>query len=197
MTDRRRRKPLWRSELFLLGLVLLLAIVAGLVSRTDLGVAGAVLSGALLVLALVAAALLVVPLVRRGRPDAESARVTIAGIDLVDLPAELRVPVEDTRYRQTSLDAALARADTELSAILTPDATRWLGRELRVAVDLIAADGEVHRVGFLPRDVDAQWSEPLRGLAAHGAVARVRAAARTTTRPYSVDVFLGPVPAAD
>ncbi|ARJ05547.1 hypothetical protein DVJ78_10790 [Humibacter sp. BT305] len=197
MTDRRRRKPLWRSELFLLALVLLLAIVAGLVSRTELGVVGVVLSGALLVLALVAAALLVVPLVRRGRPDAESARVTVAGVDLVDLPAELRVPVDDTRHRQTSLDAALARSGADLSAVLTPDATRWLGRELRVAVDLIAGDGEIHRVGFLPRDVDAQWSERLRELAAHGAVARVRAVARTTTRPYAVDVFLGPVPAAD
>ncbi len=197
MTGRRRRKPLWRSELFLLALVLVLAMVAGLVSRSDLGVAGPILSGLLLALALAAAVLLVVPLVRRGRPDAESARVSVAGIDLVDLPPELRVPVDETRRRQTSLDAALARSSGELSAVLTPDATRWLGRELRVAVDLIADDGEVHRVGFLPRDVDAQWSERLRGLAAHGAVARVRAVARTTTRPYAVDVYLGPIPAAD
>jgi membrane protein implicated in regulation of membrane protease activity len=198
MSERRRRKPLWRSEVFLLVVVLVLAVVAGFVSRQDLGpVLGPVLSGILLALAVVAAVLLVVPMFRRGRPDAESAYATLAGLDVVDLPDEVRVTVDDSRRRQTSLDAALARSGTELRAVLTPAATRWLGRELRVAVDLVADDGALHRVGFLPRDVDELWSERLDALAAHGAVARVRAVPRTTTRPYSVDVYLGPVPGAD
>jgi len=178
MDHARKWKPLWRWEVLLFAVVLVLAMAASLVSRADWPVIGPVLTIALLVLALAAAAALVVPLLVTTGRDSENTRKTLEGVELVpfdEAPART-IRVQETERRQTSIDAARAKSrGDELVAVLTPDASRWLGRQLRVAVDLIADDGTIHRAGFVPPELDAALDARLQPLVRERKAATVTA----------------------
>jgi len=167
MDHARRWKPFWRWEVFLFAVVLVLAMAASLVSRADWPVIGPILTIGLLVLALAAAGALVVPLVLTAGRDSENTRKTLRGIELVpfeETPIR-RIRVLESERRQMSIDAARAKSQgDELVAVLTPDASRWLGRQLRVAVDLVAGDGSIHRAGFVPPELDADLDARLQPL---------------------------------
>ena len=170
-------KPIWRWEVFLLAMVLVLAIAANAVVRADWPVVSPLLTIALLVVAVGLAVLLIVPLVTAKGRDSENTRKTLKGVELVPLEpvGEKRVSmrVEESERRQTSIDAAVATSRDTPVAVLTPRASRWLGRELRVAVDLVGDGGGIHRAGFVPRQFTVALDEPLRMLAAEGRAARV------------------------
>ena len=100
MNEPRKHKPLWRWEALLFALVLLFAIVAGVLPRTqEFGVV-TVVSLVLLVVAIALAVLLVLPLLRRTGRDSENTRKTIEGVDLVPLPEGSTFRVEESRTRQ-------------------------------------------------------------------------------------------------
>lgn len=173
MNPTRRFKPFWRWEVFLLASVLVLAMAASLVTRLDWPAVAPLLSILLLVLAVAFALALVVPLLRPKGRDSEGTRRSLDGIELVPFaglvapdgtPAPTRrLRVMETDRRKTSIDAAQAKSRT-LRAVLTPDASRWLGRELRVAVDLLGDDGTVYRAGFVPPEVDTELNTLLQPL---------------------------------
>lgn len=189
MDHARKWKPLWRWEAFLFALVLVLAMAASLVSRIG-GVLGAVLSIVLLVLAIVAALLLIVPLLRpRGR-DSENTRKTLEGLELVEVAPVHTVRVLESERRQSSIEAARAKTTGEPTAILTPDASRWLGLRLRIAVDLRAGDGRLYRAGFLPPELEPAWNARLLPLASEHAAAEIQARIVGAERPFRVEVLL-------
>ncbi|WP_291056052.1 hypothetical protein [Herbiconiux sp.] len=189
MDHARKRKPLWRWEVFLFAVVLVLAMAASLVSRIG-GVLGAVLSIALLVLAIVAALLLIVPLLRPKGRDSENTRTSLEGLDLVEIAPVHTVRVLESERRQTGIEAARAKTKGEPTAILTPDASRWLGLRLRIAVDLRAGDGQLYRAGFLPPELEPAWNARLLPLASEHAAAEVQARIVGTERPFRVEVLL-------
>ncbi|GAA2222653.1 hypothetical protein N1031_01785 [Herbiconiux moechotypicola] len=192
-----RRKPLWRWELFLFAVVLVLAMAASGVSAARWPVVGPVLAIVLLLAAVAVGAALIVPLFRRGGRDSEGSRRSLDGVELVPYArvaaeagsavAPRRLRVDETARRQTSIDAAQATSPT-LRAVLTPDASRWLGRELRVAVDLVGEDGAIHRAGFVPRDVDASIHAVVAPLAAEGRAAEVPVSLSGRSRPFAVEI---------
>jgi membrane protein implicated in regulation of membrane protease activity len=173
----RKFKPLWRWELLLFALVLLLAIAANVVIRAAWPVVSAVLTVLLLVVAVGLAALLIVPLFRARGRDSENTLRTVEGAELVAAQPvgeqRMRVPLEGGERRQTAIEAARATSRGTPTAVLTPDASRWLGRELRVAVDLVADDGRVYRAGFVPRDLGAALDPQLHELRSSGRIATV------------------------
>lgn len=186
----RRLKPLWRWEAFLFVLVLVLAMAASLVARVEWGIAGAVLAIALLVVAVAAAALLVVPLfLPRGR-DSENTRKTLAGVDLVPIEPARTVRVLESERRQTGIEAARAKSAGQPVGVLTPDASRWLGRRLHIAVDLLADDGRIYRAGFLPPELDPVLVPLLHELGARGEAASVAVTVVGERRPFRVEVKL-------
>lgn len=195
-----RRKPLWRWEVFLFGVVLLLAIVSGFLVRADWGLGGAIAVVALLVVAVAAAGLLIVPLLRPNGRDSENTLRSVDGVELepLDDGSDARtVRVLQSERRQTAIEAARAKSAGEPRAVLTPDASRWLGRRLQVAVDLVADDGAVYRAGFLPPEIDGRVDALVRPLAARGAAAVVPVRVVGAEPPFRVEidvparVFLG------
>ncbi len=197
MDHARKWKPLWRWEVFLFAVVLVLAMAASVVSRVDWPVGGPILTIGLLVLALAAAAALVVPLVLSTGRDSENTRTTLAGIELVpfEQTPSRSIRVLESERRQTAIGAARAKsADDELVAVLTPDASRWLGRRLRVAVDLIAGDGTIHRAGFVPPELDADLDARLQPLVrdrkAATVPARIVDAGGERAKPLRVEIRL-------
>ncbi|QJU53726.1 hypothetical protein SCB71_10880 [Herbiconiux sp. KACC 21604] len=197
MQENRRFKPFWRWEVFLFAMVLVSAMAANVVTRADWPVWTPVLAVLLLAIALGFAAALVVPLLRGSGRDSENTLRTIGSLEPVPL-AEVaaaagddtpvhRMELEGSERRQTSIDAAQATSRT-LRAVLTPDASRWLGRELRVAVDLVGDDGRVYRAGFVPRHVDARLNRLVHLLAAEGRVAEVPVQLVGTARPFTVEI---------
>ena len=197
MNFTRRWKPFWRWEAFLFAMVLVLAIGANFVSRADWPVVGPILGIALLVLAVVIAVLLILPLFLRNGRDSENTRKSLEGVELVEIEPTKTLRVVETERRQNAIDAARAKSHGPVTAVLTPDASRWLGRELRVAVDLIGDDGQIYRAGFVPRDVDLDLGAELRPLAARRAAVVVPVTIGGASRPFTVDFGLGPVPAVD
>lgn len=186
-----RRKPLWRWEVFLFGVVLLLAIVSGFLVRADWGLGGAIAVVVLLAVALVAAGLLIVPLLRPNGRDSENTRRSIEGVELAPLGdgSDARtVRVLRSERRQSAIEAARAKSAGEPRGVLTPDASRWLGRRLQVAVDLVADDGAVYRAGFLPPEIDSRVDELLRPLTARGAAAVVPVQVVGAERPFRVEI---------
>jgi uncharacterized membrane protein YhaH (DUF805 family) len=193
MDARLRRKPLWRWELFLFAVVLVAAMAASLALRPDWPIIGPVISIVLLVVAVAAALALMVPLLRRTGRDSENSRHGVDGVELVPLAPLWSVPttvrVVESERRQTSIEAAVAKSGT-VRAVLTPDASRWLGRELRVAVDLVDDDGGVHRAGFVPRDLDARVDDAVRPLVQRGAAPLVPVTVTASGRPFTVEIRL-------
>ncbi len=193
MNHARRWKPFWRWEAFLFAMVLVLAMAASFVVRVDWPVVGAVLGIVLLVAAVTLAALLVVPILLVKGRDSENTRKTLEGVELVEPTAEnvrtLRV-VESER-RQSSIEAARAKSREPFRAVLTPDASRWLGRQLRVAVDLLGDDGSIYRAGFVPPEVDAELDARLRPYTRSKRAVVVPAAVIGSARPFRVEFRLG------
>jgi hypothetical protein len=201
-----RRKPLWRWEVFLFAVVLLLAIVSGFLVRADWGIGGAIAVVALLVVAVAAAGFLIVPLLRPNGRDSENTLRTVEGVELVPFgalvalhgpdagpdpgaDAEPRtVRVLQSERRQSAIEAARAKSAGEPKGVLTPDASRWLGRRLQVAVDLVADDGAVYRAGFLPPEIDGRVDALVQPLAARGAAAVVPVRVVGAERPFRVEI---------
>ncbi|MFB2555903.1 hypothetical protein [Herbiconiux liangxiaofengii] len=192
MNPTRRFKPFWRWEALLFAVVLVAAMAASLVARPEWPVAGPIVSVLLLAVAIAAALALIVPLLRRTGRDSENSRHDLGGDQVVPFPGlrdePTRVRVVESERRQTSIEAAVALS-REVRAVLTPDASRWLGRELRVAVDLVDDRGGVHRAGFVPHDLDAQVDALLKQLPA-GQVAEVTVTVVGRARPFTVDLQL-------
>ncbi|MGD8167103.1 hypothetical protein ACEXOS_007740 [Herbiconiux sp. P16] len=191
----RRWKPFWRWEAFLFAMVLVLAIAANFVTRANWPVAGPILAIVLLVLAVAIAVLLVLPLFRRNGRDSENTRKSLEGVELLEVEPTKTLRVVESERRQNAIDAAHAKTTGPLTAVLTPDASRWLGRELRVAVDLIGGDGQIYRAGFVPPEVDPELSAELRTLAARRAAVVVPVTINGSGRPFTVDFGLGAIPA--
>jgi hypothetical protein len=189
-----RHKPLWRWEVFLFAVVLLLAIVSGFLVRADWGIGGAIAVVALLVVAVAAAGFLIVPLLRPNGRDSENTRRTVEGVELVPLEGDVSdsgsrtVRVLQSERRQSAIEAARAKSAGEPRGVLTPDASRWLGRRLQVAVDLVADDGAVYRAGFLPPEIDGRVDALVQPLAARGAAAVVPVRVVGAERPFRVEI---------
>jgi hypothetical protein len=190
MNEKRKWKPIWRWEAFLFAMVLILAMAASLVSRADWPVAGPIVTVALLMIAVVIAVLLILPLLLTSGRDSENSRKSLEGIELIAAEPTKTVRVVESERRQTSIDAAQANSHSPLTAVLTPDASRWLGRELRVAVDLVGDDGRIYRAGFVPRELDTGLDAELQPLKARKAALVVPATVNGTTRPFTVDIGL-------
>ncbi|WP_291036712.1 hypothetical protein [Herbiconiux sp.] len=189
-----RHKPLWRWEVFLFAVVLLLAIVSGFLVRADWGIGGAIAVVALLVVAVAAAGFLIVPLLRPNGRDSENTRRSVEGVELVPLEGDVSdsgsrtVRVLQSERRQSAIEAARAKSAGEPRGVLTPDASRWLGRRLQVAVDLVADDGAVYRAGFLPPEIDGRVDALVQPLAARGAAAVVPVRVVGAVRPFRVEI---------
>jgi len=104
-----------------------------------------------------------------------------------------RIQVVETARRQFGIDAAWAHGGDSLEAVLTPRATRMMGREYRVAVDLIA-NSRVYRAGFLPAGIDGEFDAFLVPFAAEGRYFKVPVRVLGKQRPYLVNVELGEIP---
>jgi hypothetical protein len=78
--------------------------------------------------------------------------------------------------------------------VLVPDATRWLGLRIRIAVHLVAGD-RVYHVGFLPDRATERYNEGLRALAARRAYVSAPSSITGTAPRYGLDVDLGALPA--
>ncbi|RFA11860.1 hypothetical protein B7R21_10925 [Subtercola boreus] len=190
---KRRRLPLWRWDPFLAALVLVLSLVAALFQRLDLPVVSPLALTVLLLAAVAAAVLLVLPLfVRSLRRDGEGSLVLTDQLRLVPLPGTQTFPVIDGHRHRASVEATVARAGTEVIAVLVPGATAWLGRDIRVAVDAVAS-GKVYRVGYLPKEIDQQIDSALRPLAARGVYRTVE----LTIREVPVAVRVSPFSTRD
>ncbi|MDO9396984.1 MAG: hypothetical protein Q7T71_10600, partial [Herbiconiux sp.] len=116
----------------------------------------------------------------------------LEGVALVPLPesGDRRIRLEETHRRQTAIEAAVAKTHGGLRAVLTPDASRWLGRELRVGVELVDDGGAIHRVGFLPREVGVEVEPRLRALESAGQAATLPAVVPDVHRPFTVELRL-------
>ncbi|RFA20610.1 hypothetical protein [Subtercola boreus] len=189
---KRKKLPLWRWDPFLAGLVLGLSVVAALFQRLDIDVVSPIVLTVLLIAAIAAALALVLPLfVPALRRDGEGTLTLNDRITLVPLPTTETFPVVDGHRHQTSVDAALARGGSEVTAVLVPGATAWMGRDLRVAVDAVVGT-HVYRLGYLPREIDQQTAAALQPLASQGLYRTVPASILNQKRPYRVLVALGP-----
>jgi hypothetical protein len=130
---------------------------------------------------------------RRGDSEGSLNLADIVAYESMDGPYR-RIQVVETARRQFGIDAAWAFGGESLEAVLTPRATRMMGREYRVAVDLIA-NGRVYRAGFLPPRLDVELDAFLQPFAVRGHFFRVPVRVLGTERPYLVNVELGEIPA--
>jgi hypothetical protein len=162
------RKPLWRWDPAPYVLLLILLIVTSSIPPRSAPVLYWVLVVITAVVALILLVLLVVQLNRgRRNPDAAGILSSLDGLELVPLDPSSApaTPVMETRRHQGALESVLARTGPNPDAVLVPDATRWLGVRIRIAVHLIA-DDRVYHVGFLPERATTRYNAGLRALAA-------------------------------
>jgi hypothetical protein len=158
-----------------------------------------VLSQAIGVGALVVAAFVVVvkfnPFTSRARQGDSEGSLRLADVAAFENMAGpfRRIQVVETARRQFAIDAAWALGGSSLEAVLTPRATRMMGREYRVAVDLVA-NGRVYRAGFLPASIDVELDALLEPFAVKGHYFKVPVRVLGTERPYLVNVELGEIP---
>ncbi|WP_374945441.1 hypothetical protein [Agreia sp.] len=162
MPPPRRKLSLFLWEPFLLGVVLLAALAASLTVRV--AVVGTIV-GVLAVTASVAAILQLVRLgVRSGGGRNSSSRLaSLDGFELRDVPTDGMLVLDETSRRQDSIDLALGWTEHDLTVVLWPGATRWLGRELRIEAYFVGGPRPA-RAGFLPRGADASLGEALERL---------------------------------
>ncbi|RFA09516.1 hypothetical protein B7R54_09995 [Subtercola boreus] len=195
---KRRKLPLWRWDPFLAALVLVLSLVAALFQRLDIPVVSPIALTVLLVAAVAAAVLLVLPVfVRSLRRDGEGSLALTDEVRLVPLPVTETFPVVDGQRHRASVEATLARTGEHITAVLVPGSTAWLGRDLRVAVDALAG-GKLYRVGYLPKEIDQQTDAALHPLALRGVyrtvplTVRSEKSAVTGKLRFVLEVRLGP-----
>ncbi|WP_022901707.1 hypothetical protein [Humibacter albus] len=187
------RKPLWRWEPGPYLLLLLLLLATGTVKPER----WPVLFDVLLVVTIAVAAGVIVLLVVQARsgprnPDSFGVLRDLDGLRLLPVaPSDAPpTPVIGTQQHQSAIDSTRARAGGTPTAVLVPDATRWLGLRLRVAVHLVAVD-RVYHVGFLPERAVARYNDGLRAPASRGEYVAVPARVNGETRPFRVELDLG------
>jgi hypothetical protein len=190
--NKRKKLPLWRWDPFLLGVVLVASLVGGIFERLDVPVLSVVALAVLLTVAAAAAVLLVLPLfVRAMRRDGEGTLTLGPGVTLTPAETDDVLPVVDGNRYQGSIEAAIAHGTSPFAAVLVPRATAWLGRDYRVAVDLLIGQ-RVYRAGYLPREIDQRVDAALAPLAKSGHYVTVPASILNQKRPYSLRVAVGP-----
>ncbi|MEF2975815.1 hypothetical protein [Subtercola sp. YIM 133946] len=188
----RQKLPLWRWDPFLLGVVLVGSLIGAVFERLDLPVVTAVALTVLLLIAGAAAVLLVLPLfVLALRRDGEGTLALGPGVTLVEGETDDVLPVVDGKRHQGSIEAALAHGVSPFTAVLVPRATAWLGRDYRVAVDIVIGS-RVYRTGYLPREIDQRADAALAPLAEQGRYVTVPASILNQKRPYTLRVAVGP-----
>jgi hypothetical protein len=204
VTERRRKLPLWQWPPLVVVVVFALALV--MVNLAHLGIPIVTV-----LVTVVGATVLVLAVLwavreqwrRRHVANPPGSLLTVEGLELVELAADAVVFLEETSRRQASIDIALTSSDQPLEAVLCPGATRFLGREYRTEVYLVAG-GKPHPAGFLPRKRDALMADGLAKLAAKGVYVRVPATVlgagkapdparplRLLSRPFTVSVGVG------
>jgi hypothetical protein len=214
------RKPLWRWDPGPYALLLLLVLVTASIEPRYLPVAFAVS----LTLTIAAAVLLVVALVAEVRrraqgPAASSVLREVGHFDLIEIPSSGGPPTRlvDTYRHRSAIEAAQAKSaqsttaqsttaqsttaqstkTVECRAMLVPDATRWYGLRLRVAVHVVA-DARAYHVGYLPERATERYNDGLAGLARRGRHVVVPAVIAVTelrksggAKRHAIDVDLG------
>jgi len=198
MATRRRRKPVlrWEPTPYI---ATLLFIVAGSIALSL--TRGLVQTIVFVVCCAAAVALIVVLAVRRpqrtANPDSDGALSTLTGLDLIEAaPTGRATRVADTYRYQSALSSIGLLGGGAIRAVLVPGATRWLGRELRIGVEIADGDGRAARAGFLPREHDERWFDLLMPLREHDVYVVVPATLVGRERPFTLDVDLGGVEAA-
>lgn len=192
------RRPLWRWEPGPYLLVLILVVITSAI-RPDLYPVAYWIAFAITVAA--GAGLIVVIVLSFGRrsrnPDSQGILNSLDGIDLVPVPAmdasatdAPPTPVLSTRRHQQAIDAALSWTGSATQAVLVPDATRWLGRRIRIAVHLVA-DNRPYHVGFLSDLATERYNDALRAHATDGRYALVVTRVVGEAGRRKIDVALG------
>ncbi len=190
--NKRKKLPLWRWDPFLLAVVLVASLIGGLFERLAPPVVSVVALSILLTIGSVAAVLLVLPLfVRSLRRDGEGTLTLGPAITLTPVETDDVLPVVDGNRHQGSIEAAVAHGTSPFTAVLVPRSTAWLGRDYRVAVDLVVGQ-RVYRAGYLPREIDQRVDAALAPLAESGQYVTVPASILNQKRPYRVRVAVGP-----
>lgn len=187
------RKPLWRWEPAPYLLLIVLAAVTVSISPNGAPVAYWTLLTLTVVVAAIAVTLLVVSLVRgRSNPDSAGMLSGIDDLELVPLDAGSApaTPVADTNRHRAALESVAARAVGIPTAVLVPDATRWLGLRIRIAVHLVVP-GKVYHVGFLPEQATVAYTAGLRALAARRRFVSPPVRSFATDPPYKLELDLG------
>jgi hypothetical protein len=129
--------------------------------------------------------------VRSLRRDGEGTFAIGPGVTLSPAETDNVLPVVDGNRHQGSIEAAAAHDTSPFTAVLVPRATAWLGRDYRVAVDLLIGT-RVYRAGYLPREIDQQVDAALAPLAESGQYVTVPASILNQKRPYRLRVAVGP-----
>jgi len=191
------RKPLWRWDPAPYVLLLILLIVTSSIPPRGAPVLYWVLVVITAVVALILLVMLVVQLARgRRNPDSAGILSALDGLELVPLDptSTPATPVMETGRHQGALESVLARTGSNPDAVLVPDATRWLGLRIRIAVHLVA-DDRVYHVGFLPDRATGRYNTGLRALAAQRryvrAPAELIASKATRSTPSGTSPVLG------
>ncbi|GAB3617931.1 hypothetical protein GCM10027416_24880 [Okibacterium endophyticum] len=131
----------------------------------------------------------------QGNPNRDGALTSLDGIRLAEAhPTDgYRTRVHDTHRYQASLDRVARFGSGETRAVLVPDATRWLGRLLRVGVEIVDVDGRASRAGFLSPEHNARWRELLTPLRESGLYVAVPARVTGKERQRTLELDLGDV----
>lgn len=146
-----RRKPLWRWEPSPYLLLFVFVLISGALQASD----QPVLFGTALGISVIIALIIVLSLVMAGlkgkrNPDEFGNLLSLDGLTVRESESttERMTRIEDTGRHRHSIAAATAYSDENFTAVLVPDATRWLARRYRVGVQLVAGSRVFH-VGFL------------------------------------------------
>jgi hypothetical protein len=207
MPPRLPRKPFWRWEPFLLLMIVVFVSIGYVAAKFDLmiitpvivvvAIAGIVFCGWRLV------GLVVVE--RRG-PTAGGRLQSVENFQLIHTENGARHVLEESTRRQSSIDIAIAAVGATPNAVLFPGATRWLGRELRTEVYLMAGN-KLQPAGFLPVRTEARVGHQLAALFRQNTLVEVSASVRGAgksvdparpyaplERPFTVEITLGDLP---
>ncbi|GAB3386193.1 hypothetical protein GCM10027568_04190 [Humibacter soli] len=191
--NRTLRRPLWRWEPGPYLLVLILIVITSAIRPELFPVAYWIFFSITVVAIAGLVVVIVVSFARRSRnPDSAGILRSLEGIELVSVPKtdDPPTPVLIMKRHQQAIDAALSWKGTVTHAVLIPDATRWLGRRIRIAVHLVAEDRPYH-VGFLPDLSTERYNEALKVESGSGRYALVTARVMGEPGRRKVDLSLG------
>lgn len=170
--------------------MIVLSLVVLIAQRSDLPLVTPVVQVVGLVLLVGIAALYVYWLTRRGpvRPR-DGVLDDVSTVTMVPMTTDRLVTVDGTARHQNAIDAAQAKGGSDLTAVLTPNVTRFGGRELHTAVDLVVGS-RTYRAGFIPRQTNDTIGATLAQWSLEGRYATVQAYVRGTRPSYRVDIGL-------